>query len=290
MNRPGPIVRSALVLAALLATSGGFARAQAARDGGLPGPTTIQRDVGFDQKLGAQVPLDLEFLDSNGRSVRIGDYLGSRPAVLALVYHRCPMLCSEVLNGLVRGLRPVAQKVGVDFDVIVASIDPDEDPNLAARAKAKAIADYGRPESAPGWHFLRTDDPSTIDKLAGSVGFRFVKDPRTGQFWHAAGVVVLTPEGVVSHYDFGADYSPRDLQAGLRKADGGEVGSPIAKLLLLCYDYDPSTGRYTLTVMSVLRGLGIVTILALTFTIGGFLLAERRRRPMSPPAAAPAAD
>ena len=290
MNRPRlPSRWLALALATALSATAGSARAQQSREGTVPGPTTIQRDVGFDQKLGAQVPLELEFVDSTGSAVELGSILGSRPAVLALVYHRCPMLCGEVLNGLVRSLRPVKQDVGKDFDVIVASIDPDEDPGLAARAKAKAVAEYGRPGSATGWHFLRTSDASTIDRLAGSVGFRFVKDPRTGQFWHAAGVVVLTPNGVVSRYDFGADYSPRDLQAGLRNAAGGEVGSPIAKLLLLCYDYDPSTGRYTLTVMSVLRGLGALTFLAIVLTIGGLLIAERRRRPTLSPAT-PAAD
>jgi protein SCO1/2 len=278
----------ALLLIASLAL---IPAAHAQQVGPAPTPGSITKEVGFDQKLGETVPLDLTFHDEQGRPVPLAQFFGQRPVILNLVYYQCPMLCSQVLQGLARSLKPVSLTPGSGFEIVTLSIDPTEGPDLAARKKAAYIDFYGRPEAAKGWHFLTTNDPKAIDRLADSVGFRYVYNPKTKQYAHAAGVVVLTPQGKVSRYFFGIDHSPRDLKAALEAAAGQHVGSPIANLLLLCYDYDPTTGQYTLTVMSVLRGLGLLTLLGMIGLITALTLRDRRRRSAGPtPATASAAD
>lgn len=269
-----------LLLALALAASSARADAPA------PTPGSITKDVGFDQKLGARVPLDLTLIDEQGREVALAEFFGKRPVILNLVYYQCPMLCNQVLQGLARSLKPVSMTPGTGFEIVTVSIDPTEAPELARRKKAAYIDFYGRPEAAAGWHFLTTPDQATVDRLADAVGFRYVYNPKTKQYAHAAGIVLLTPDGTVSRYFFGIDHSPRDLKAALQAAAGRQVGSPIANLLLLCYDYDPTTGQYTLTVMSLLRVLGTLTIVGMAVMLTVLTLRDRRKRAATPTAAA----
>jgi protein SCO1/2 len=234
--------------------------------------TGMLRDVGFDQNLDAQVPLDLPLRDESGKAVAIGDYLGKKPAVLTLVYYRCPMLCNEVLNTLLRSLNALSLDVGKEFDVITVSIDPKETPALAAAKKRHYVARYGRPGAERGWHFL-TGDEASVARLARVVGFRYAYDARSGQYAHPAGIMVLTPQGKLSRYVYGVSYPARDLQLSLMDAAMRRIGSPIDQLLLLCYHYDPRTGKYNFAVMNVVRVLGVATVASL----GTFMLVMLRR-------------
>lgn len=221
--------------------------------------TGMMARVGFDQNLDAQIPLDLPFRDEQGRTIKIGDYLGKKPVILNLVYYRCPMLCNEVLNTLLRSMNALSFDVGKEFDVITVSIDPKETPGLAARKKASYLARYGRPGAEKGWHFL-TGDQDSITQLAKVVGFRYEWDAKNNQYAHAAGIMLVTPQGKLSRYIYGLSYPARDLRLGLMDAAMRKIGSPIDQLLLLCYHYDPRTGRYNLAAMNVIRVLGFATI------------------------------
>jgi protein SCO1/2 len=225
-------------------------------------PSSILERVGFDQKLGAAVPLDLVFRDETGAATPLGAYFHrQRPVLLALVYYNCPMLCTEVLNGLTRSLRPLRLELGSDYEVVTVSIDPKDTPELARLKKRNYLERYGRGGGESGWHFL-TGTPSAIEPLAEAVGFRYDFNPATGQYAHAAGIVILTPDGRVARYLYGIDFPMRDIEFGLMEAAAGRVGTPIAKLLLLCYDYDAASGRYTLSILRLTRVLGIGTVLA----------------------------
>ena len=234
--------------------------------------TGMLKEVRFDQNLDAQVPLDLPLRDEAGRPVKLGDYLGKKPAILTLVYYRCPMLCNEVLNTLLRSMNALSFDVGKEFDVITVSIDPKETAGLAARKKASYIKRYGRPKAERGWHFL-TGDAEPVARLARTVGFRYAYDPKSGQYAHPAGIMILTPQGKVSRYVFGVSYPARDLRLALMDASMRKIGSPIDQLLLLCYHYDPRTGKYNFAVMSVIRVLGVATLASL----GTFMLVMYRR-------------
>jgi protein SCO1/2 len=228
--------------------------------------------VGIDQKLGAALPLDLPFRDDQGRDVRLGDCFGGKPVVLALVYYECPMLCTLVLNGLVSGLDVVSLTAGSDFDVVAVSIDPDETPGLAAAKKREYVARYGRAGSDRGWHFL-TGSEAAIRDLAAAAGFRYRYDAATGQYAHAAGIMVATPEGKLARYFYGVEYPPRDLRLGLVEASAGRIGTVVDQLLLFCYQYDPATGTYGAAAFGLLRAGGALTVLAL----GAYLAAMWRR-------------
>lgn len=263
--------RPVLGLLALLALLTGNAPARGEQDE----TTGMMARVGFDQNLDAQIPLDLPLRDEQGRTVKIGDYLGKKPAILNLVYYRCPMLCNEVLNTLLRSMNALSFDVGKEFDVITVSIDPKETPGLAARKKASYLARYGRPGAEKGWHFL-TGDQASITKLAKVVGFRYEWDAKNNQYAHAAGIMLVTPQGKLSRYIYGLSYPARDLRLGLMDAAMRRIGSPIDQLLLLCYHYDPRTGRYNLAAMNVIRVLGIATIGSFgTFV---FVMLRRDRR------------
>jgi protein SCO1/2 len=241
-------------------------------------PATAQQGGGvatqaaFDQKLGARLPLSAHFRDESGRELPLGDYFGRKPVILAPVYYGCPLLCGQLLAGLTRGLKPLSLRAGKDFDVIAFSINPEEGPSLAQRKKTAYLERYDRPGAESGWHFL-TGDPASITALAEAMGFRFTFNPKTKLYAHAAGVVVVTPEGVVSRYLFGIDFPPKELQLELERARAGRVGSPIGKLLLLCYDYEAATGKYTLSILRLIRVLGTAAALSLA----GFLLVMFRR-------------
>jgi protein SCO1/2 len=250
-----------LILALLVCASvlqSGAVRAQAAG--------SLSSRIGFDQKLGATVPGALCFRDHAGREVRLGDYFAGRPVILALVYYRCPLLCNQVLSGLTRSLKALRPDPGKAFEVVAVSIDPGETPQRASQRRSAFLARYDRPDAESGWHFL-AGDSSSIRELARSVGFRYEYNSRTGLYTHAAGIVILTPGGRVSRYFFGIDYPPRELEGQLERAATGQVGRPIGALLLLCYDYDEATGRYTLSILRLMRLLGTVTVIALGVSI-----------------------
>lgn len=233
--------------------------------------------IGFDQKLGNQVPMTGVFLDEEGTPRSLSDFFGDRPVILALVYYRCPTLCNQVLNGLVRSLRPLSLKAGREFDVVTVSFDPKDTPAMASRKKAAYIEEYGRPETAEAWHFL-TGDPEEVQSLADSVGFRYTYNPTSDLFAHAAGIVILTPEGRVSRYLFGMDFPPRDLQFAVLDSSTGRIGNPVRQVLMFCYDYDAATGTYTLSIMRVTQILGVLTVLTLATAVLLMLRWERRRR------------
>ena len=227
-------------------------------------PKALEK-VGIEQKLGEQLPLDAEFTDENGNKVKLGNYFGKgRPVILALVYYECPMLCNEVLNGLTGSLKGISFDAGKEFDVVAVSFDARENgkTELVKNKKEAYLKRYDRANTAGGWHFL-TGAQSEIDKLTQAVGFNYAWDERSEQFAHAGGVIVVTPEGKVARYFYGIDYAPKDLKFGIMESADSKVGNPAEQLLLYCFHYDPSTGKYGLAIMSVIRLGGIVTLLGL---------------------------
>lgn len=244
-------------------------------------PTTgappILRGVGYDQRLGARVPLDLAFRDEAGQPVKLGQYFGKRPVVLALAYYECPSLCTLVLNGMLRAFRMLSFNIGAEYEVIVVSIDPDETPALAAQKKQAYLEKYGRQAAGGGWHFLTGDEPS-IGELAGAVGFRYSYDAASGQYAHPAGLVVLTPAGQVARYQFGVEFSPRDLRLSLIEAAEEKIGTPIDSVLLYCFAYDPATAKYSAVVMNLVRAGGAITVLLLGGLIAVLLRRDRPAR------------
>lgn len=229
---------------------------------GLP---TALRDVRIEQKLNQQLPLDLVFRDENGEQVKLGKYFGHKPVVLALVYYDCPMLCTQILNGMVTSFRVLPFQIGNEFDVVTISFDPRETAALAA-SKKKIYIDY-LPDKLQtganaGWHFL-TGDPANIERIADAVGFRYHYDESTKQFAHASAIMVATPEGKLSRYFYGVEYPPRDLRLGLIESSQHKIGSLSDELLLYCYHYDPATGKYGAAIMRVMRVAGVITLLGI---------------------------
>lgn len=265
----GRLVLSTAVLALL--TAAGRAEDR------LPASLT---KVGLDQRLNAQVPPDLEFRDGEGRAVRLGHCFAGKPVVLVLAQYRCPTLCNQVLKGLLDAARRTPLTAGEDFRLVVVSFDAREQPDLAAAKKAIYAEAYGRPGAA-GWHFLTGGRPA-IDALTAAVGFRYVYDPKLDQFAHPSCVTVLTPSGKVARYLFGIHYPPRDLRLALTEASEGQVGSPVDRALLLCYDYDPATGKYTLAALNLVRLGGVLTLAALGAFVVLALRRERRRAAAAP--------
>ncbi len=235
-------------------------------------------DVGFDQRLDEQVPFDLKFRDESGKTVRLDDYFDRKPVILALVYYQCPMLCNQVLNGLAGCLKALSFDAGKEFEVVVVSFNPRETSDLAAAKKESYVRGYARAGAAAGWHFL-TGDPKPIDELTRAVGFRYAYDPMLNQYAHASGVIILTPHGRVARYFYGIEYSPRDLRFGLIEAAEERIGAPVDQLLLLCYQYDPKTGKYSAAVMKSLRLGGVMTVIgvaALLFALSRKAKSGRR--------------
>jgi protein SCO1 len=232
--------------------------------------------IGIDQRLHQQVPLDLVFTDETGREVRLGEYFGKRPVILVLAYYECPMLCTQVLNGVVSALGVLNLEVGREFDLVAVSINPKETPGLAAQKKQTYLERYKRPDSAAGWHFL-TGKQASIERLAEAVGFRYAFDERIQQYAHAAVIEVLTPRGVVSRYFYGIEFSPRDIKFGLMEASEERIGTPIDNVLLLCYHYDPATGKYGSLALRAVRIGAIATVVAFL----SFLFVSLRREAKS---------
>jgi len=230
------------------------------------------REIGFDQNIDQRIPLDTAFRDEAGRRVELGSYFGRRPVVLVFAYYDCPMLCTQVINGLASALDVLSLQPGRDFEIVTVSFDPRDTPAAAAAKKAHYIERYGRAGAEQSWHFL-TGDQASIDRLTKAAGFRYVWDAPTNQFAHPTGVIVLTPDGRLARYLFGIEYGPRDLRLALVEASAGRVGTPVDSLLLYCYHYDPMTGRYGLVIMRTLRVAGAVTV----FALGAFIFVMVRR-------------
>ena len=239
-------------------------------------PPALLDKVGIAQHLNQQLPLGLDFVDDAGKPVKLGDYFGKHPAILALVYYQCPMLCSEELTGLTGALQMVNFVPGKDFEVVVVSIDPSETPDLAAAKKRTYLKKYGHPETAHGWHFLTGTQPN-IDALTHTVGFNYVKIPgpdgRLTQYAHASSIQIVTPEGRLAQYYMGVEYSPKDLRLGLNEASANKIGSPVDNILTYCYHYDPGTNKHSLIVARVVQLGGFLTVVLL----GGFMLVMFRR-------------
>ncbi|HVH26255.1 MAG TPA: SCO family protein [Vicinamibacterales bacterium] len=283
---------SALVLcgagqASVFAQMTGAPAAGYKREPGMPASAVpaLLRDIGFDQYLDQQLPLDVPLIDEAGGSVRLGTYFGERPVVLVFAYYECPMLCTQVINGLSRALGVLSLEPGRDFEIVTVSFDPRDTPAAAAAKKASYLERYRRPGAAAAWHFL-TGEAASIERLTKAAGFRYAWDERTGQFAHPSGVIVLTPDGRLARYLFGIEYGPRDLRLALVEASAGRVGSAVDAILLYCYHYDPLTGRYGLLVRRVMRIAGAATVLALALFIVVMLRRERSgpRSPASHPA------
>jgi protein SCO1/2 len=234
-------------------------------------PPTLER-VGFDQRIGKSVPLDLAFRDEAGRRVVLGDYFGERPVALSLVYFECPMLCPMTMDGLARSLKGIAFDAGREFEVVVVSFDPGETPGMARAKRDDFLRRYGRDGAEVGVHFL-TGRESSIAALADAIGFRYAYDPAIDQWAHPAVVTILTPQGAVSRYLFGIEYAPRDLRLALIEAAEERIGTVVDQALLFCYNYDPETGRYGFAIMTTVRVAGLLTVAGL----GAFILTALRR-------------
>jgi protein SCO1/2 len=275
----------ALVCAGLVLGSSGLMAQVSSYGDKATGPEnekpTVLSKVGITQRLDEQLPLGLSFADETGNQVQLGQYFGKHPAILALVYFQCPMLCSEELNGLTSALRMVHLTPGKDFDVVVVSIDPTEGPALAAAKKASYVKRYGQPQTADGWHFLTGQQPA-IDALTQAVGFGYTKIPgpdgKLDQFAHASAIQIVTPQGKLAQYYMGVEYSPKDLLLGLVEASSNKIGSPVANILTYCYHYDPATNTHSLIVARVMQLGGLVTLLSL----GGFMLVMFRHDAKQP--------
>jgi protein SCO1/2 len=273
------------IIAAAIATAALPARAQPGEPSGArmePGTAAnakpgLLNKIGIDQRLNEQVPLDLVFKDESGRELKLGELFGKRPVVLALVYYECPMLCTQVLNGAVSALSILTFDVGKEYDVIAVSINPKETPALAAEKKKAYVQRYKRPQTAAGWHFL-TGDEQNIQKLAAAVGFRYAFDPDIQQYAHGAAIEILTPRAVVSKYFYGIEFSPRDLRFGLIDASDERIGTVVDNALMLCYHYDPATGKYGAAAIDAIRVGGIATLTAL---LSFMFISLRRERASS---------
>jgi len=253
----------------------GVARAYAQPSGPLmvppPGKAALERvpllkDVDIVQHLGAKIPLDLQFVDENGADVTLAKYFGARPVVLALVYYECPMLCTQVLNGVYSSMEALPFTTGKEFDLLVVSFDPGDTPQLAAKKKAAYFERYRRPGSDAGMHYL-TGRQESIKALTDAVGFKYVYDPAIKQFAHPAAVTVLSKDAQISQYLYGIEFAPRDLRLALVDAGDGKVGTAVDQFLIYCYHYDPTTGKYGLAIMAVVRAAGLLTVAILGITI-----------------------
>jgi protein SCO1/2 len=270
MNRARAIATTAALL-----FSSGLARAQAVpSNAGVTStamPAQLQ-NVGFEPQLNAQIPLDLPFVDENGSNVQLRDYFKQKPVVLAFVYYGCPMLCNQVEQGVVGSLRMLSFTPGRDYEVVFVSFDPRESPDLAAEKKKSALSHFNRPETASGWHFL-SGTKESIDAATKAANFRYSFDAKNNLFAHASGIMLLTADGRISRYFYGVEYPGRDMRLGLVDASAGKIGTPIDRVLLFCYQYDPSLATYSASILKVIRLAGMLTVLCI---VGGILIFRRR--------------
>jgi protein SCO1/2 len=253
-------------LAATLALLTAWAFAQGMTYGILSPPANVRppglKNVGIQQNLTLPLPLDLAFTDDLGRNLRLGDYFGKKPVILSLVYFNCPMLCGEVLSGLEHSLRTMSFDVGKEFEVITVSFDPKDTPEMAAKKKSEFLKRYKRAGAEQGWHFL-VGKQDAIDALTKAVGFQYDYNSNAQQFAHAAAIMIATPDGKIAQYYYGVEYPPKDLRLGLVEAAKGKIGNIVDAMLLYCYHYDPEQGKYSATILRVLRLAGLATMLSL---------------------------
>jgi protein SCO1/2 len=274
----------AAILALLLAAS--TARAQ------VPPPPSqmadpvppVLKNIRIDQKLNTQIPADLAFKDEDGKSVQLGDYFGKRPMILVLVYFKCPQLCTVVLTDLLHTINGITgMSVGQQFDILTVSFDPKEGPDLAAAKKKSYLKEYGRTGASEGWHFL-TGQQDSIAKLTDAVGFRYQWSEEYQQFMHASGIMILTPQGKISQYFYGIDFSANDVRTALTRAGNDQIGEPSDEILFYCLHYDPRTGKYGLIIDRALKVAGGLTVLSLgSFLFVMFSIDSRRRRSTTMP-------
>jgi protein SCO1/2 len=264
--------QTTIVVLALVASAWGQGMTR-----GIMSPPANQRppglkDVGIEQRLNEQIPPELSFRDETGKTVRLGDYFGSKPIILDLAYYKCPMLCSEVLAGLTSALKPMKFDVGKDFEVLTVSFDPREMPQDASDTKAVYLKRYGRAGAEGGWHFL-TGQQESIDALTKAAGFQYQYDPKTGQFAHSTAIMIVTPQGKIAQYYYGVEFPSKDLRLALVQASQNKIGNFVDQILLYCYHYDPTAGKYNVVIFRVLRLAGILTMVLL----GGFMILMFRR-------------
>ena len=233
------------------------------------------KKVGIDQKLNGDVPLDAVFKDEQGREVRLGQFFKGKPVVIAPVYYTCPMLCNQVMNGMLGSFRQISFNLGEQFEVVTVSFDPKDTPEIAAKKKETYVKAYNRAGGEAGWHFL-TGDETNIKRLTDAVGFRYMWDEQTKQYAHASGIMIATPEGKLARYFYGIEYAPKDMRLALVEASANKIGTPVDALLLYCYHYDPSTGKYGVVIMNVIRIAGIVTLILMAALF--FLLRKIAKR------------
>lgn len=239
-------------------------------------PIFAEKEVGIDQKINGPIPVDLTFWDETGSDVRLGQYFNNgKPVVLAFVYYECPMICTQILNGLVGSLETLEWNAGEEFEVVVLSFDPGETPAIAADAKKTYLRRYGRPETAAGWHFL-TGREADIRTLTDAVGFKYAYDEKIDQYAHPTSITIATPDARISRYLYGITFPPRDLRLAMVEATEGQVGTVVDQALLFCYHYDPETGAYGFVIMNLVRLAGIATLLVMGGAI--FLSLRRERR------------
>jgi protein SCO1/2 len=259
-------LKTALGIAAVTLLMAASAFGQGMTSGIMAPPANVRppglKNVGIKQNLNQPLPLDLNFKDELGRAVRLGDYFGKKPVILSLVYFNCPMLCGEVLSGLESSLRMMKFDVGNEFDVITVSFDPKDTPEMAAKKKAEFLKRYKRAGAEQGWHFL-VGQQDAIDALTKAAGFEYEYDEKTQQFAHASAIMIATPDGKIAQYYYGIEYPPKDLRLGLVEAGKGKIGNVVDALLLYCYHYDPEKGKYSATILRVLRLAGLATMLSL---------------------------
>ncbi len=244
------------------AQPGEFTSAEAAPE------DAIMNAAGWDQKMNAQVPLDLDFQDESGKTVKLRDYFGKKPVVLTLVFYNCTMLCTEILGGTARAADEMKFSPGEDYEIVTISINHRETPQLAREKKALYLKDLKKPGIEKGWHFL-VGSEQNIKSVADAVGFHYEYDPRSEQYAHPNGITILTPSGHVSNYMTGIDYSARDMRFNLIKAAGNEIGTPIDQIFLTCFHFNPSNGKYSLSIMRVMRLAGLATVALLAMSIFG---------------------
>ena len=240
-------------------------------------PPNLQ-NVGFEPTLNAQMPLDLPFTDENGQGVKLGEYFNhGKPVLLAFVYYGCPMLCNQVEQGVVGALKMLSFTPGRDYDVVFVSFDPREDSTMAAENKKSVLDHFQRPSTAGGWHFL-TGGKDSIDAATKAANFRYNFFAKSNLFAHASGIMILTPGGRISRYFYGVEYPGRDLRLGLVDASAGKIGTPIDRVLLFCYQYDPASATYSASILKIVRLAGILTVLGIVLAI----LVFRRRELVAP--------
>jgi protein SCO1/2 len=271
-------------LLVVLAAALGLSDASAQQQPGLPGSMGFTggivasnvppqfKEVTFAQRLDTRLPLEATFRDEQGRTVALGDFFGERPVLLSFVYYQCPLLCSQVMNGISSALKVTPFTPGEDFDVVLISFDPRDTPEAANAKKRAHLLHWDRQDTAAGWHFL-TGDEATIRQVTSAAGFNYTWDEQTKQFAHVSGILAVTPDGRLSRYFYGVEYSPKELRLALVESGAGKIGSAVDELLLYCFQYDPESGRYGVVVMNVIRLAGLLTV----GLIAGFILLMRRR-------------